>query len=341
MSAERYAARARRRDTTIYSEPVPDAAATDLELLTIGRIGVDLYPEQSNVPIARVQTFAKSIGGTATNVAVAAARLGRRAAVATRVGDDPFGAYVRLALEEEFGVDTRFVGTDPELPTPIVFCELDPPEDPRLIFYREPKAPDMNLELTDLDLDTARRVPILWIAGSCFSDEPTRSTVHTALDARGRREHTILDLDWRPMFWPSPEEGSREIGAALDHVSAAIGNRVECEIAVGTGDHEQAAQRLLERGLELAIVKLGGDGVYVATSAGARALVPAVPIDVVCGLGAGDAFGGALCHALLSGWDEIRAVRFANAAGAIVASRLLCAAAMPTLNEVLALESAT
>ena len=317
---------------------MPDAAATDLELLTIGRIGVDLYPEQSNVPIARVQTFAKSIGGTATNVAVAAARLGRRAAVATRVGDDPFGDYVRLALEDEFGVDTRFVGTDPMLPTPIVFCELDPPEDPRLIFYREPKAPDMNLELSDLDLDTVRSVPILWIAGSCFSDEPTRSTVHAGLDARGRREHTILDLDWRPMFWPSPEEGGREIGAALDHVTAAIGNRVECEIAVGTGDHEQAAQRLLERGLELAIVKLGGDGVYVATSAGARALVPPVPIDVVCGLGAGDAFGGALCHALLSGWDEIRAVRFANAAGAIVASRLLCAAAMPTLDEVASLE---
>jgi 5-dehydro-2-deoxygluconokinase len=319
---------------------VPQAAGTDLELLTIGRIGVDLYPEQSNVPIARVQTFAKSIGGTATNVAVAAARLGRRAAVVTRVGDDPFGGYVRLALEEEFGVDTRFVGTDPDLPTPIVFCELDPPEDPRLIFYREPKAPDMNLELSDLDLDIVRSVPILWVAGSCFSDEPTRSTVHAALDARGRRRHTVLDLDWRPMFWPSPEEGGREIGAALDGVTAAIGNRVECEIAVGTGDHEQAAQRLLERGLELAIVKLGGDGVYVATAAGTRALVPPVPIDVVCGLGAGDAFGGAICHALLSDWDEARAVRFANAAGAIVASRLLCAAAMPTLDEVLAASGA-
>lgn len=317
---------------------MPDSAnrsAAGLELLTIGRIGVDLYPEQSHVPIARVQTFAKSIGGTATNVAVAASRLGRHAAVLTRVGDDPFGEYVRLALEEEFGVDTRFVGIDPELPTPIVFCELDPPEDPRLIFYREPKAPDMNLEPGDLDLETVREVSILWMAGSCFSDEPTRSTVWAALDARARRRHTVLDLDWRPAFWPSLDEGGRQIGGALDHVTAAIGNRVECEIAVGTGDHEQAAQLLLDRGLELAIVKLGGDGVFVATASGTRALVPPVPVDVVCGLGAGDAFGGALCHALLSGWDEVRAVRFANAAGAIVASRLLCAAAMPTLDEVL------
>jgi 5-dehydro-2-deoxygluconokinase len=307
-----------------------------LELLTIGRIGVDLYPEQSHVPIARVQTFAKSIGGTATNVAVAAARLGRRAAVLTRVGDDPFGEYVRLALADEFDVDTRYIGVDPDLPTPIVFCELDPPEDPRLIFYREPKAPDMNLEAADLDLDAVRDVPILWVAGSCFSDEPTRSTVWTALEARRRRIHTVLDLDWRPMFWPSPEEGGKQIGAALDHVTAAIGNRAECEIAVGTGDHEEAARRLLDRGLAIAIVKLGGEGVFVATASGTRELVPPVPVEVVCGLGAGDAFGGAICHALLSGWDEVRAVRFANAAGAIVASRLLCAAAMPTLDEVLA-----
>jgi 5-dehydro-2-deoxygluconokinase len=312
-----------------------------LELLTVGRVGVDLYPEQSNVPIAAVETFAKSIGGTATNVAVAAARLGRRTAVLTKVGDDAFGAYVRQALEREFGVDPRFVGTDPSLLTPIVFCELDPPEDPRLIFYREPKAPDMNLTLGDVDLDVVREVPILWVAGSCFAEEPSRSTVRALLKVRARRPHTVLDLDWRPMFWRSPEEGSREIGAALDHVTIAVGNRAECEVAVGSGEPEAAADALLGRGLELAVVKLGGDGVFVAEADSTRAVVPAVPVEVVCGLGAGDAFGGALCHGLLSGWDPVRAVRFANAAGAIVASRLLCAAAMPTLDEVLELEAKT
>jgi 5-dehydro-2-deoxygluconokinase len=313
---------------------------TDLEVLTVGRIGVDLYPEQTHVPIARVSSFAKSIGGTATNVAVAAARLGRRAAVATRVGDDSFGAYAQLALEEEFGVDTRFVGVDPDLPTPITFCELDRPEDPRIIFYRYPKAPDMNLSPDDLDSGTVADVPILWISGSTLSDEPSRSAVTLALEARGRHRHTILDLDWRPTFWRSRAEGEAELREALPQVTVAVGNRVECEVAVGTGNPEEAADRLLEHGLELAVVKLGADGVFVAGSDGTRALVPPVPVEVVCGLGAGDAFGGALCHGLLAGWDPVRAVRFGNAAGAIVASRLLCAPAMPTVAEVLDLERA-
>jgi 5-dehydro-2-deoxygluconokinase len=306
----------------------------DLELLTVGRIGIDLYPEQANVPLSRVSSFAKSIGGTATNVAVAAARLGRRAAVATRVGADPFGDYARVALEEEFGVDTRFVGVDPDLPTPVTFCELDPPEDPRLIFYRQPKAPDMNLSLADVDLGVVHNVPILWISGCALSDEPSRSTVRSVLEARGRAARTVLDLDWRPTFWRSREEGARELGSALGLVSAAVGNRAECEVAVGTGEPEAAAAHLLAAGVELAVVKLGGDGVFVATARGERTLVPAVSVEVVCGLGAGDAFGGALCHGLLSGWDPVRAVRFANAAGAIVASRLLCAPAMPTVAEV-------
>jgi 5-dehydro-2-deoxygluconokinase len=310
---------------------------TDLDLLTVGRVGVDLYPEQSHVPLARVRTFAKSIGGTATNVAVAAARLGLRAAVLTKVGDDPFGAYVREALASEFGVDTRYVSTHPALPTPIVFCELDPPEDPRLLFYRHPKAPDLELVPDDVDLAAVREVPIFWVAGSCFAEEPSRSTVRTLLGERARRPHTVLDLDWRPMFWRSPADGAREIGGAIDHVTVAIGNRAECEVAVGTADPELAADRLLARGVELAIVKLGGDGVYVATAAGARTVVPPIRVDVVCGLGAGDAFGGALCHGLLAGLEPAEAVRLANAAGAIVAGRLLCAAAMPTLAEVEAL----
>lgn len=312
---------------------------TDLELLTVGRVGVDLYPEQAGVPIAGVRTFAKSVGGTATNVAVAAARLGVRAAVFTRVGDDPFGAYVRQALADEFGVDTRYVGVDPALPTPVVFCELDPPEDPRLIFYRYPKAPDLNIEAADVDEDVVRHVPILWIAGSCFAEEPSRETTRQLLAIRARARHTVLDLDWRPMFWHSPEEGRAEIGAAVSHVTIAIGNRAECEIAVGSADHEEAARRLLDRGVEIAVVKLGGDGVFVATAGGLRKTVPPVPVDVVCGLGAGDAFGGAFCYGLLQGWDPVRAVRFANAAGAIVASRLLCAAAMPTLAEIEAIAS--
>jgi len=307
-------------------------ALSSLELLTIGRVSVDLYAEQLGVPLAAVQTFAKSVGGSPTNVAVAAARLGRRSAVVTAVGDDAFGRYVRDALDG-FGVDTSFVGSHPTLRTPLAFAAMDPPDDPTLVFYREPAAPDEEIALDEALLAAARDAGIFWVAGSCLAGSLTGPTTRALLEARGRARHTVLDLDYRPTFWPSEADATREIGGAVDHATVAVGNRRECEVAVGTGDPDAAADALLARGVELAIVKLGRDGVLVATE-GERTRVDPVPIEVVCGLGAGDAFGGALCHALLDRETPAAAVQFANAAGAIVASRLLCADAMPTRAEV-------
>src|SRR5256714_2196751 len=160
------------------------------EVLTMGRIGVDLYPEQSGVHLEDVTTFRKMLGGSATNVAVAAARLGRRAAVITKVGDDGFGSYVRRALAE-FGVDTRWVGTDAALPTPLVFCEIFPPDRFPVYFYREPKAPDMNIARDDLDLEAIAAAPLFWTTGTGLSDEPSRTATLAALDARQRRAFTI------------------------------------------------------------------------------------------------------------------------------------------------------
>ena len=301
-----------------------------LELITIGRVGVDLYPEQSGVPLARVRTFAKFLGGSPTNVAVAAARLGHRSAVVTKVGSDGFGTYVREALAG-FGVDARFVGTDPTLRTPVVFCELFPPDSFPLLFYREPKAPDLNITREELDLDAIARVPILWTSGTALSDEPSRTATLAALAAaRGR---TIHDLDFRYHAWREPSEARTTAAAALAHARVAVGNLDEVEMATGTRDPDGAAERLLEMGPELAIVKQGPRGT-LGRSRAERVEVPAVEVAVVNGLGAGDAFGGALVHGLLRGWDLTRTLTFANAAGAIVASRLACADAMPTEGEV-------
>ncbi|MEI2821573.1 MAG: 5-dehydro-2-deoxygluconokinase [Marmoricola sp.] len=310
-----------------------------LDLLTVGRVGVDLYPQQTG-PLSQVRTFEKFLGGTATNVAVGASRLGRKSAVLTKVGADGFGEYVREALLG-FGVSTEYVGTSPELLTPIVFCELNPPEDPPLLFYRRPMAPDLTLTSQDVPWDVVRDVPILWVTGTGVSVEPARSTQLEMLAKRPRahaREGrwTILDLDWREMFWPTPQQARAEYDAMLDHVTVAVGNRAEVEVAVGTSDPHEAASRLLERGLELAVVKMGAQGVLVATPEGST-VVPPHRVEVVCGLGSGDAFGAALVHGLLAGWDPVRCAQYANAAGAIVASRLACADAMPTIAELDAL----
>ena len=306
-----------------------------LEVLTVGRVGVDLYPEQPG-PLAEVRTFAKFLGGTATNVAVGAARLGRRVGLLTKVGADGFGDYVRKALEG-FGVDPSYVGTSVDLNTPVVFCELNPPEDPPLLFYRLPIAPDLTLTEGDVPWEVVRDVPLLWVTGTGVSVEPARTTQTEMLAHRGRPDtasgrFTVLDLDWRPMFWSSPEQARAEYTRMLGSVTVAVGNRAEAEVAVGSADPAEAARRMLDLGVELAIVKQGGDGVLVATPDGMTTVTPH-QVEVVCGLGAGDAFGAALVHGLLAGWEPVRCAEYANAAGAIVASRLACADAMPTLDE--------
>jgi 5-dehydro-2-deoxygluconokinase len=306
---------------------------SELELITIGRVGVDLYPEQIGVPLAKVRTFAKSLGGSPTNVAVGAARLGHRAAVVTKVGDDGFGEYVREALAG-FGVDTRFVGTDPSLRTPIVFCEIFPPDRFPILFYRQPKAPDLNITADELDREAIARVPVLWTSGTALSEEPSRSaTLEAARIATGR---VIHDLDHRPAFWPSMLAAREEATKILEHARVVVGNIDEVEMATGTRDVDAAAEALLAMGPELAIVKQGPRGT-LGRSATERVEVPAVEVEVVNGLGAGDAFGGGLVHGSLLGWDLGRTLSFANAAGAIVASRLACADAMPTADEVDAL----
>jgi 5-dehydro-2-deoxygluconokinase len=309
------------------------------DLITMGRIGVDLYPLQTGVPLARVSSFGKFLGGSATNVAVAAARLGRRTAVITRTGDDPFGAYLHEALRD-FGVDDRWVAPVAGLPTPVTFCEVFPPDDFPLYFYRQPKAPDLEIDAHDLDLDAVREARIFWMTGTGLSEEPSRTATLAALAHRARTGTTVFDLDWRPMFWKDtawkdPEASARAFYAeALRHTTVAVGNLDEVEIATGVREPHAAAEALLKAGVELAVVKQGPKGVLAVHRDGTSAEVPPLPVTVLNGLGAGDAFGGSLCHGLLAGWDLERIMRYANAAGAIVASRLECSSAMPTPDEV-------
>ena len=180
------------------------------DVLTMGRVGVDLYPLQAGLSLADVTTFGKFLGGSATNVAVAAARHGRRSAVITRTGDDPFGRFVHAALVE-LGVDDAFVSSVPGLPTPVTFCEIFPPDNFPLWFYRFPKAPDLEIRPDELDLAACRDASDVLGDGdrALAAAEPGRAPRRLA--GAGRRPLTVLDLDYRPMFWAVAGErrGSR------------------------------------------------------------------------------------------------------------------------------------
>ncbi len=308
----------------------------DFDVITVGRICVDIYPLQTGVGFEQVETFGKFLGGSATNVAVATARYGRRSAVITGTGDDSFGRFIRREARR-LGVDDRWIASMPDLLTQVTFCEIFPPDNFPLYFYgRQPTAADLQITPESLDLDAIRAAGVFWVTATGMSQEPSRSAHLAALQARGRRAHTVVDLDYRPMFWHSPEEARAQVAALLPRATVAIGNLDECEVAVGEREPRRAAAALIASGVDLAVVKQGPKGV-LASTAHETVEVPPQQVEVVNGLGAGDAFGGALCHGLLAGWPLQRVLRFANVAGAIVAGRLECSTAMPTEAEVLAL----
>ena len=302
-----------------------------LDLLALGRISVDLYAQEAGASFLEPQTFVKSVGGSPSNVAVAAARLGLGSAVATAVGADPLGEYI-VAKLKTLGVDTRYVAVRDDGRTPVVLVALDDPAEPTITFLRDPHAPDTMIEPDAVDAETVATCRVLWTSGATLTAGSTARTAMLWLELRARRSHTVLDLDLRPSLWTDPSEAAAAAARAMELSSVVIGNRAECAMALGTVDPQEAADALLARGVSMAVVKMGADGVLLA-SADERVVIAPIPVTVRCGSGAGDAFGGALVLGLVRGWSLSRIGEVANAAGALVTSRLTCADAMPTLPE--------
>ncbi len=146
------------------AEPL-ESVVQSFDLITMGRLGVDLHPMQPGVPLTHVETFGRFLGGSAANAAVAAARLGRRTALISRTGNDPFGACRHRALRDP-GVDDRWVTPVDAYPTPVTFCEIFPPDDFPLSFYRQPNVPDLEIHADELDLSVIRAARILRITGT-------------------------------------------------------------------------------------------------------------------------------------------------------------------------------
>ncbi len=292
-------------------------SAAVTEAVVIGRVGVDLYPNELATPLRAVRTFTRYVGGFAGNVATGLARLGVATAIVSRVGNEGHGEFVRDFLEGE-GVDTRFLAVDPYWQTPPTFCEVWPPDRFPLTFYRKPTAPDWELQPTDFDAGEVAAAPLLFATGTGLARSPSRETTLAALEAHGGT--TVLDLDWRPSLWEDPGDYAPLVARAATAADVVIGNEEEVEAA---GLPDPPARLVLKRGERGATVFEGG----------AETEVPGRPVAVVNGLGAGDAFAAALGHGLLRSLSLIESVRRATVAGALVAAQLACSEAMPTLAE--------
>jgi 5-dehydro-2-deoxygluconokinase len=286
------------------------------DAVVLGRVGIDLYPNQLETPLREVRTYTRFVGGFAGNVATGLARLGVSVAIVSRVGDDPHGDFVRGWLAGE-GVDVRFLATDPDWLTPPTFCEVWPPDRFPILFYRRPTVPDWQLSPADFDADEVAAAPLLYATGTGLAQSPSRETTLAAL--RAHRGTTIFDLDWRPVLW-------RETAAYAELAAEAA---ALADIVIGN-EEEVAAARLGE--LPRLVLKRGERGATVIGD-GEAIDVPGYPVEVVNGLGAGDALAAALGHGLLHGLSLVEATRRGTVAGALVAAQLACSEAMPRLEE--------
>ena len=303
-----------------------------IEAIVIGRVGVDLTPMTTRTSLADADSFIRAVGGFAGNIGTGLARLEVRTAVVSSVGDDGHGDHVRRFLVGE-GIDVGPIVTRQGSMTQVAFFEVWPPERFPVTFYRPEPAPETRLTVADLPMELLEAAPLVIVSGALLAGEPARSTVFRILDDRLASRHrrpvswTILDLDWRPTLWDDPDEAP-----ALTERAARMS-----DVLIGS-DGEFMATRLRpvvtpERRPALVVLKHGPEGVSIVTGHGRRT-VPGIAVEVVCGLGAGDALNAAFAAGLLRGLDPTVAVERGNAAGAIVASRLMCSTGMPTPNEI-------
>ena len=295
-----------------------------IEAAVLGRVGIDLYPteDELRMPLRELRTYTRYVGGFAGNVSTGLARLGIRTAIVSRVGNDGHGEFVRDFLAGE-GIDVRFLRVDPDWLTPPTFCEIWPPEDFPLLFYRRPTVPDWQLSPDDFDQEEIASAQLLYATGTGLAQSPSREATLAAL--RAHRGISILDLDWRPTLWSEPAQYLPLAHEAAASADVIVGNEDEISSAGGL-------ESLLALGRDAVIVKRGSEGASLFQDA-ERTDVAGVPVDVVNGLGAGDAFAAGLGYAIVRGLGLLEGVRLGNTAGAIVAGRVACSEAMPRLAE--------
>ena len=299
------------------------------EIVVMGRLSADIYPTELRTPLRDQRNFTRYVGGFAGNVCTGLARLQVATAIVSKVGNDGQGEFIRDFLSRE-GVDVRWLGIDHSLNTPVVFCEIWPPDRFPLLFYRTPTCPDWELTTDDFDLNAVADVSVLLVSGTGLARANSRAAHEAALQ---RHRHTaIFDLDYRPSFWSTPAAYQEAVQGVLPLADIVVGNEDEVRAATGATDPREGIKTLRAVGPRILVLKRGGEGAVLFDNERVLA-VPPVKMDVVNGLGAGDAFLAALAHGVLRGLDLGIAVRRANWAGAFVATQIPCSEAMPFLKD--------
>jgi fructokinase len=319
-----------------------------MDIICLGELLIDMFPAEMGRRLVEVSAFHPKPGGAPANVAVAAARLGAKSAFIGKVGDDAFGRFLIDTLAHE-QVDTGGMRLDPTARTTMAFIALPDPNHAEFVFYRNPGA-DTLLRPDELDHELLQQAAVLHFGSVSLSVEPGRSATLAAVRlAREAGALISFDVNYRPSLWPNPAEALEVILNVLPQVHLLKVNEVELELLSASNDLDSGSQKLLERGPALCVVTLGPHGSFFrSTQSGGH--VPGFTVPTVDAIGCGDAFVAGLLTQLLSllaggpvrgSWrDQLtlerlsRMLRYANAVGALTATKQGVIPALPTAADV-------
>jgi fructokinase len=314
-----------------------------MDLICLGELLIDMFPAELGRPHAQVSAFRPVPGGAPANAAVAARRLGAQAAFIGKVGDDPFGLYLVDVLARE-GVETRGMRLDPEARTTMNLMAQPDANHYDCLFYRNPGA-DTRLRPDELDEELLRSTRAFHFGSLSLTDEPARSATLAAVKiAKAAGALISYDVNYRPTLWKSPEEAAERARVMIRDADLVKVNEAELALLAGEGDITTTSGALLDMGPSLCVVTFGPDGSYFRVAAGG-ATVPGFPVETVDATGCGDAFiAGLLWQLVKTGdWrDQLTperlaaALRYANAVGALTATKQGVIPSLPTAAEVTA-----
>lgn len=320
-----------------------------LDVITIGRASVDLYGQQIGTRLEDIGSFAKSVGGCPTNIAVGTARLGLKSALITRVGNEQMGRFIREQLQRE-GVETKGVVTDPERLTALVLLSVENDKSFPLIFYRDNCA-DAALDEGDIDEEFVRSAKAALVTGTHFAKPNSDAAQRKAMRiAKANGAKVVLDIDYRPNLWGlaghdagdsryiASDEVSKHMQTVLADCDLIVGTEEEVLIASGESDLTAALKTIRSFSSGTIVLKRGPMGCIVYDGAIPDDLEDGIvgkgfPIEVYNVLGAGDAFMSGFLRGWLRGEPHETSATWANACGAFAVSRLLCAPEIPTWTE--------
>lgn len=323
------------------------------DLITLGRVSMDLFSQNVGAPFAEVKGFDASVGGSPVNIAIGVSRLGLKSATLTAVGEDKVGDFVLRYLQKE-GVATRYIPRKANARTGLAIVAIQPPDKFPLVFYRDNPA-DIYLTIDDVSALPIADSRVLLLSGTAFSRGSCReAALFAAEQGRAHRITTFMDLDLRPDQWDHARAFGLNIRAVLPHLDVVIGTEeeffallAEDPTAAMTAGNTLTATQIEELesrlkalltipyGPGVLVVKRGARGVTIFTQNSSQVEAAGFTVDILNTVGAGDAFAGGLIYGYLNGWDWYKCGRMGNACGALVVTRHGCSAALPYEREAL------